>query len=116
VVKPLGTWRGEEVTPEVARGIMIGHLEGVGEASLEGSKQLDVSWKVACGANVAYDQFPSQNQLFYPAARGKDLWYDPVFRVETIDGRNVWCKVSHVSFDLCSYHAICIHISSVLLV
>lgn len=35
VVKPLGTWRGEEVTPEVARGIMIGHLEGVGEASLE---------------------------------------------------------------------------------
>jgi len=41
---------------------------------------------------VAYDQFPSQNQLFYPSAKGKDLWYDPVFRVETIDGRNVWCK------------------------
>ncbi len=33
-------------------------------------------------------------QLFYPNAKGKDLWYDPVFRVETIDGRNVWCKVS----------------------
>jgi len=27
------------------------------------SKQLDVSWKVACGANAAYDQFPSQNQV-----------------------------------------------------
>lgn len=53
---------------------------------------MDVSWKVACGANVAYDQFPSQNQLFYPSAKGKDLWYDPIFRVETIDGRNVWCK------------------------
>jgi hypothetical protein len=22
------------------------------------------------------------------------MWYDPVFRVETLDGRNVWCKVS----------------------
>ena len=41
---------------------------------------------------MAYDQFPSQNQLFYPSRNGKDLWYDPVFRVETIDGRVVWCK------------------------
>lgn len=24
---------------------------------------MDVSWKVAAGANVAYDQFPSQNQV-----------------------------------------------------
>eukprot|EP00584_Thalassiosira_punctigera_P003674 CAMPEP_0172535120 /NCGR_PEP_ID=MMETSP1067-20121228/7261_1 /TAXON_ID=265564 ORGANISM="Thalassiosira punctigera, Strain Tpunct2005C2" /NCGR_SAMPLE_ID=MMETSP1067 /ASSEMBLY_ACC=CAM_ASM_000444 /LENGTH=516 /DNA_ID=CAMNT_0013320019 /DNA_START=240 /DNA_END=1791 /DNA_ORIENTATION=+ len=91
VVTPLSEWRGKELTVDVARGVMIGHLEGVGEA-LEGSKQLDVSWKVTCGANVAYDQFPSQNQLFYPSAKGKDLWYDPVFRVETINGRNVWCK------------------------
>ena len=29
VVKPLSEWRGEEVTLDVARGIMIGHLEGV---------------------------------------------------------------------------------------
>ncbi|KAL7490068.1 hypothetical protein ACHAW6_015791 [Cyclotella cf. meneghiniana] len=90
-VKPMDTWRGTQVTTEISRGIMIGHLAGVDE-SLEGSLNLDVSWKVACGANVAYDQFPSQNQLFYPDSRGKDLWYDPVFRVETIDGRNVWCK------------------------
>ena len=34
-VQPMATWRGEEVTTDVARGIMIGHLEGVGEASLE---------------------------------------------------------------------------------
>ena len=85
-------WRGKEMTKEIARGIMIGHLKGCGNAALEGSKELDVSWKVACGANVAYDQFPSQNQLFYPAAKGDGLWYDPVFRVETIDKRNVWCK------------------------
>jgi hypothetical protein len=93
VVRPMATWRGTEVTSDVARSIMIGHLRGVvGGASPEGSRRLDVSWKVACGANAAYDQFPSQNQLFYPAARGTDLWYDPVFRVETIDGRDVWCK------------------------
>eukprot|EP00574_Skeletonema_japonicum_P000066 CAMPEP_0201739508 /NCGR_PEP_ID=MMETSP0593-20130828/45818_1 /ASSEMBLY_ACC=CAM_ASM_000672 /TAXON_ID=267983 /ORGANISM="Skeletonema japonicum, Strain CCMP2506" /LENGTH=577 /DNA_ID=CAMNT_0048233781 /DNA_START=449 /DNA_END=2185 /DNA_ORIENTATION=- len=91
-VKPLGSFRGKEMTKDIAKGIMIGHLEGCGDAALEGCKELDVSWKVACGANVAYDQFPSQNQLFYPSAKGNGLWYDPVFRVETIDGRNVWCK------------------------
>ena len=91
-VKPLGSFRGKEMTKDIAKGIMIGHLEGCGDAALEGCRELDVSWKVACGANVAYDQFPSQNQLFYPSAKGDTLWYDPVFRVETIDGRNVWCK------------------------
>jgi len=91
-VKPLSTFRGQEMTKDIARGIMIGHLEGCGDAALSGSKELDVSWKVTCGANVAYDQFPSQNQLFYPSAKGVGLWYDPVFRVETIDKRNVWCK------------------------
>lgn len=93
-VTPMTTWRGREMTTELSRQIMIGHLSGVAaESSPEGSRQLDVSWKVSCGANAAYDQFPSQNQLFYPTSGGsKDLWYDPVFRVETIDGRNVWCK------------------------
>jgi len=61
-VEPIKTWKGMEVTTEIARGIMIGHLEGVNE-SLEACLNLDVSWKVACGANVAYDQFPSQNQV-----------------------------------------------------
>ena len=41
---------------------------------------------------VRTDQFPSQNQIFYYNKAGRDLWYDPVFRVETIDGRNVWAK------------------------
>jgi hypothetical protein len=35
-------------------------------------------------------------KLFYEAAKGKDMWYDPVFRVETLDGRHVWCKVCEV--------------------
>ena len=80
------------MTTKLARSIMFGHLKDIGEETPEGSMQLPVSWKVACGANVAYDQFPSQNQLFYPSAKGSGIWYDPVFRVETIDGRNVWCK------------------------
>jgi len=89
-VVPLERWRGASVTSDVARGILIGHLDD--EMAIEGGRRTNVSWKVACGANVAYDQFPSQNQLFYPNANGKGMWYDPVFRVETIDGRNVWCK------------------------
>ncbi|KAG7342339.1 hypothetical protein IV203_007432 [Nitzschia inconspicua] len=89
-VTPMTKWRGSELTEGVARSLLIGHLDD--DNAPEGSTKLDISWKVACGANVAYDQFPSQNQLFYEAAKGKDMWYDPVFRVETLDGRNVWCK------------------------
>ena len=89
-VAPIATWRGKPLTEEVARSILIGHLDD--DAAPEGSLRTDVSWKVAFGANVAYDQFPSQNQLFYPAARGRNMWYDPVFRVETLDGESVWCK------------------------
>jgi len=89
-VKPMKTWRGQALTKMVARGLLIGHLNDVNAP--EGGNDLDISWKVAAGANVAYDQFPSQNQIFYESANGKSMWYDPVFRVETIDGRNVWCK------------------------
>ena len=31
-------------------------------------------------------------QIFYEDVETDKMWYDPVFRVETIDGRNVWCK------------------------
>lgn len=89
-VQPVATWREQPLTEDIARSLLVGHLND--EAAPESSLRTDISWKVACGANEAYDKFPSQNQLFYPAARGRDLWYDPVFRVETLDGRNVWCK------------------------
>ena len=79
------------MTKESARQILIAHLDD--EKAPEGGLKTDNSWKVACGANVAYDQFPSQNQIFYESANGSSMWYDPVFRVETLDGRNVWCKV-----------------------
>lgn len=89
-VLPLETFRGEALTTETARRILVGHLDD--EISLPGSQRGEISWKVAAGANVAYDQFPSQNQIFYETANRRDMWYDPVFRVETIDGRNIWCK------------------------
>lgn len=89
-VTPMKTFRGKPLTAEVARCILVGHLDD--EKALDGSERTDISWKVAAGANVAYDQFPSQNQIFYETANGRDMWYDPVFRVETIDGRDVWCK------------------------
>jgi len=86
----VGTWGGEPITRESARQILVAHLDD-GDAPAM-SKKTPVSWKVAAGANVAYDQFPDQNQLFYAAATGTGMWYDPVFRVETLDGRQVWCK------------------------
>eukprot|EP00814_Leptocylindrus_danicus_P013867 CAMPEP_0116013610 /NCGR_PEP_ID=MMETSP0321-20121206/5822_1 /TAXON_ID=163516 /ORGANISM="Leptocylindrus danicus var. danicus, Strain B650" /LENGTH=403 /DNA_ID=CAMNT_0003483179 /DNA_START=444 /DNA_END=1655 /DNA_ORIENTATION=- len=89
-VVPMQTWRGREITVDDARKLLIGHLDD--DSAVEGSLKLQTSWKVACGANVAYDQFPSQNQIFYENSSGKDMWYDPIFRVETIDGRTVWAK------------------------
>jgi len=89
-VTPISTFRGEPLTKEVARQILIGHLDD--ENALDSSLKTDISWKVSAGANVAYDQFPSQNQIFYKSVDGRSMWYDPVFRVETIDGRNVWAK------------------------
>ncbi len=85
-IPPVQQWKnGKNLTREDARRILIGHLD-------EGSEMPQVSWKVAAGANEAYDQFPSQNQLFYTGANGGDMWYDPVFLVNTVDGRHVWCK------------------------
>eukprot|EP00980_Cylindrotheca_fusiformis_P021076 scaffold8079_cov121-Cylindrotheca_fusiformis.AAC.4 len=90
-VTPISEFRGKPLTKNIARGILIGHLDD--DKALEGGDKISTSWKVAAGANVAYDQFPSQNQIFYETASGKGgMWYDPVFRVETVDGRNVWCK------------------------
>lgn len=89
VVEPITTWRGKTLTEGDGRAILVGHLDDA--SAPEGSRRMHTSWIVACGANVAYDQFPSQNQIFYPASRGRSMWYDPVFRVETLDGRHVWC-------------------------
>ena len=89
-VTPVPTFRGEPITHDIADQILIGHLQD-SDGFTDVVPKSDVSWMVACGANVAYDQFPNQNQLFYKG-KGKDMWYDPVFKVKTLDGRTVWCK------------------------
>jgi hypothetical protein len=99
-VRPLASWRGEPLSAKASRQILIGHLN-IPEAiffeagcDVEGkSRGLPWSWKVVCGANPAYDAFPAQHQIFYPSNKSPStLWYDPVFRVETVDDRSIWCK------------------------
>jgi len=86
------TWRGAVVDSDVARQLFIGHFDCT-ESHPEASLRLPWSWKIVCGANPAYDAFPAQHQIFYPSQRSKNaLWYDPVFKVETLDARQVWCK------------------------
>lgn len=42
-----------------------------------------------CGQNPAYDFFPSQHQIFYRGRGPGVMWYDPVFKVFTINGEEV---------------------------
>lgn len=80
-VPVLTRWCGRIMDQNAAASIFCGHRGAVAW-----------SWRVVCGANPAYDAFPMQHQIFYPAAQGDALWYDPVFLVETLDGRYVWTK------------------------
>jgi len=87
----LQQWQGKPLDDLAARQIFIGHFSCREAAPV--SRHLAWSWKIVCGANPAYDAFPAQHQLFYPSDKSKStLWYDPVFKVETLDGRSVWCK------------------------
>ena len=87
----LKRWRGDYVDQKVANQIFIGHFD-CPDAHPQGSR-LPWSWKVVCGANPAYDAFPCQHLISYPSDKSKSaLWYDPVFKVETLDGRQVWTK------------------------
>ena len=83
-------WRGKPLDQEAAKQIIIGHLDHPDAADC--SKREDWSWRICVGANPAYDAFPMQHQIFYPSGKGKSLWYDPVFCVETLDNELIWCK------------------------
>lgn len=84
-------WRGAPIDDAAARQLMIGHFDC--EEASAASQRLPWSWKIVCGANPAYDAFPAQHQIFYPSQKSAtSLWYDPVFKVETLDGRSVWTK------------------------
>ena len=91
---PLSTFRGQPLTFDVADAIFEGHLKArPGESnSLLGSSAAEpASWMVVVGVNPAYDTFCDQHQIFYrEKSRPKIMWYDPVFKVETLDGQEVW--------------------------
>jgi hypothetical protein len=40
----------------------------------------------------AYDAFGCQHQLYYRGKGKGQLWYEPVFRVTTLEGQEVWRK------------------------
>lgn len=94
---PLATFRGQQLSFEMAEGIFEGWLaprEGEMNALLSStpvSELSDASWMVVVGVNPAYDYFSDQHQIFYrEKSRPKIMWYDPVFKVETIEGVEVW--------------------------
>ncbi|CAM9501428.1 unnamed protein product [Hapterophycus canaliculatus] len=72
-------FRGEALTHETAQDLFMGWL---------GKEEF--SWKVVCGQNPAYDFFPSQHQIFYRGRGEGQMWYDPVFKVVTLKGEEVW--------------------------
>ncbi len=78
-VLPMTTWRGEPMTHDAAERIMQGWL---------GEKKY--SWLAVAGQNPAYDYFPNQFQLWYRGKGRNQFWYNPVFKVNTLDGRSVY--------------------------
>jgi hypothetical protein len=110
--QPLKFFRGAELTFGNAENIFIGHLQlrpGEVNALFDSSDERYTfsfffklislililsstrekwSWKVVCGQNPAYDYFSCQHQLFY--RQPTSLWYDPVFKVTTLYGEEVW--------------------------
>lgn len=59
--------------------------------------------------DAAYDFFPCQFQLWY-RAKGKGMWYDPIFKVITLDGRETWrrrhYKVRRAETPGCFYFSV----------
>ena len=78
------TFRGEPLTHDAAEAIMQGWY---GEEA-EGKKPY--SWLAVAGQNPAYDHFPCQYQIWYRGKAKGSFWYNPVFKVQTLDGDEVW--------------------------
>lgn len=96
---PMTHFRGEPLTHELAVQIFEGHVAprpgdtSLLQPSIEGAQPeyLPQSWMVVCGQNPAYDYFSCQHQVFYKDAnKSSVVWYDPVFKVVTLDGHEVW--------------------------
>ena len=80
---PLSSFRGKVLNHDMAWEIMEGHWSLDAESC---------SWRPVLGQNPAYDYFPCQYNTWYRDPRGNRGWYDPVFKVITLDGREVWRK------------------------
>ena len=78
---PMATFQGSPLDHESAWKIMEGHWI-----------ESPCSWRPVLGQNPAYDYFPSQYNSWYRDPKGNRGWYDPVFKVITLDGREVWRK------------------------
>jgi len=116
---PAASWRGQPLTHELAETIFVGWLAGGDPISWhvaagQNPGALRGRWRERARARArafsspspnlsppptshvvpssfpAFDQFPSQLQLFYYGAAKGAFWYDPVFQVETMDGRTLW--------------------------
>ena len=85
IVKPMKTFRGEKLTHDVAEQIMQGWLG----SERMGRKSITPGSRVA-GQNPAYDHFPAQYQIWYAGKARNSFWYNPVFKVNTLDGKSVW--------------------------
>jgi hypothetical protein len=77
----MATFQGSPLDHEIAWKIMEGHWI-----------ESPCSWRPVLGQNPAYDYFPSQYNSWYRDPKGNRGWYDPVFKVITLDGREVWRK------------------------
>jgi hypothetical protein len=86
IVKPMTKFRGEPLTHETAEKIMQGWL---GTTTKDG-KTNEYSWLAVAGQNPAYDHFPAQYQIWYNGKARNSFWYNPVFKVNTLDGKSVW--------------------------
>ncbi|EEF32130.1 uncharacterized protein LOC8264048 [Ricinus communis] len=78
-VHPMDKFLGKDLSHEVAEDLFVGWLG-----------TMDWSWRVVAGQNPAYDQFPCQYQLFYRGKAKGSFWYEPVFQVQTLEGKLVW--------------------------
>ncbi|EFJ44124.1 hypothetical protein VOLCADRAFT_95570 [Volvox carteri f. nagariensis] len=92
---PMASFRGAPLTHGSAEELFFGWLDeprqGAPASSLLGDRKgKPYSWLVAAGKNPAYDYFPCQHQLYYKGRGRGQLWYEPVFKAITVDGREVW--------------------------
>eukprot|EP00198_Chlamydomonas_reinhardtii_P005706 XP_001695042.1 violaxanthin de-epoxidase-related protein [Chlamydomonas reinhardtii] len=92
---PMTSFRGAALTHEAAEDLFIGWLDQPGQGAPAGQHLGQMpgkrySWLVAAGKNPAYDYFPCQHQLYYRGKGRGQMWYEPIFKAITLDGREVW--------------------------